>query len=65
MVAAKKASFRAVLRAGLEVLYPERYTNSLSEWPSLSGAWESSDLLYKLFQLANQKLNDLQFGKSS
>jgi hypothetical protein len=65
MAAAKKASFRAVLRDRLGVLLPERYANSLSEWRSLSGAWESSDLLYKLFLVHHQQLNDLQFDESS
>jgi hypothetical protein len=64
MAAVKKASFWAVLRDRLGVLYPERYANSLSERRSLSGAWESSDLLYKLFLLSNHRLNDLQLGES-
>jgi hypothetical protein len=65
MAAAKKASFRAVLRDRLGVLLPERYVNSLSEWRSLSGTWESSDLLHKLFLLFHQRLNDLRIGGSS
>ena len=65
MAAVKKASFRAVLQDRLGVLRPERYVNSLSEWHSLSGAWESSDLLYKLFLLSSQNLKDLQLGGSS
>src|SRR3954470_20612008 len=47
--ATKKATFRAVLGVGLGVLHPERYGESLSERLALSEAWESSDLLYKLF----------------
>src|SRR4051794_39518509 len=54
MAAMKKASFPAVLRDRLGVLRPERYASSLAEWRSLSGAWESSDLLYKLFLLFGQ-----------
>jgi hypothetical protein len=65
MAATKKASFRAVLWDRLGVLYPERYANFLSEWHSLSGAWESSDLLYKLFLPCGQWLNDLQIDESS
>jgi hypothetical protein len=65
MAATKKASFRAVLRDRLGVRYPERYANSLSEGRSLSGAWESSDLLYKLFLLSHQRLDDLQIEESS
>ena len=41
--------FRAVLRIRLGVSTPERSGNSLSGRRSLSGAWESTDLLYKLF----------------
>jgi hypothetical protein len=46
---ARNASFRAVLRIRLGVSTPERSGNSLSGRRSLSGAWESTDLLYKLF----------------
>jgi hypothetical protein len=60
VAATKKASFRAVLRDGLGVLHPERYANSLSKRRSLSGAWESADLLYKLFSLFDQGLHNLQ-----
>jgi len=65
MAATKKASFRAVLRARLGVPYPERYVDFLFEWPSLSKASESSDLLYKLFLLSHQRLDDLQISESS
>jgi hypothetical protein len=65
MAAAKKASLRAVLRDRLGVLCPERYVNSLSERRSLSEAWESPDLLYKLFLLSHYRLNDLQIDGSS
>jgi hypothetical protein len=54
MAAVKKARFRAVLRDRLGFFYTERYANSLSERRSLSGAWESPDLLYKLFLLPHQ-----------
>jgi hypothetical protein len=58
--AAGKARFLVVLRSELEVRNPERYGNSLSERRSLSGAWESTDLLYKLFPLFDQMLDNLQ-----
>jgi hypothetical protein len=60
----KKAGFRAVLRVRLGVPIPERYANSLSERRSLSGAWESSNLLYKLFLLSHPSLNDLHIDES-
>jgi hypothetical protein len=57
----EKARFRAaVLRVGLGVRGPARYTNYLSKRRSLSEAWETSDLLYKLFPLFDQCLHDLQ-----
>jgi hypothetical protein len=59
MVATKKASFRVLLWGRLEILYPERYANFLSEWRSLSGAWASSDLLYKPFLLFDHTFNNL------
>jgi hypothetical protein len=65
MAGVKKAKFGAVLRVRLGILQSERYANSLSKWRSLSGAWESSDLLYKLFMLFHQRLNNLQIGGNS
>jgi len=65
MAAAKKVNFRTVLRDRLGVRHPERYANSLSERRSLSVAWESPDLLYKLFLLSHQRLDDLQIDESS
>jgi hypothetical protein len=56
----EKARFRAVLRVGLGVPNPERYGNSLSQRRTLSEAWESTDLLYKLFSLFDQGLHNLQ-----
>jgi hypothetical protein len=55
--AAKKASFRAVLRIRLGVRYPERYEKSLSERPSLSEARGLADLLYKLLYQLSQHLS--------
>ena len=46
----KKARFRAVLRAELDTAKAERAAFSLSDRLSLSAAWGSADLVYKLFR---------------
>ena len=55
--AGKKPNCRKHSHERLGGSEPERYGKSLSEWPFLSEAWESANLLYKLFRLNFQRLS--------